>query len=116
VAIVKAPLNTHDKNTTRPPAILYRSRFEIGTTFWYETKVKPFFFAISAIVLLAISSTQAGSEVSPFDPSVSKGKDSILVRGKGFDITGRDVDQVLSTARAANPQDELPSDAEVHVI
>jgi parvulin-like peptidyl-prolyl isomerase len=42
--------------------------------------------------------------------------DPVIARGKGFEIRQSAMDQVLATARAKNPNEELPADAEVHVI
>ena len=35
----------------------------------------------------------------------------VIVKGKGFEIRRSDLDQVLATAKARYPNDELPSDA-----
>jgi parvulin-like peptidyl-prolyl isomerase len=42
--------------------------------------------------------------------------DPVIARGRDFEIRRSQMDQVLATARAKNPNDELPADAEVHVI
>ena len=42
--------------------------------------------------------------------------DAVVARGKGFEIRRREMDQVLATIQARNPQTELPREAEVQVI
>jgi parvulin-like peptidyl-prolyl isomerase len=42
--------------------------------------------------------------------------DPVVARGKGFEIRRREMDQVLATIQARNPQTELPREAEVQVI
>jgi peptidyl-prolyl cis-trans isomerase C len=42
--------------------------------------------------------------------------DPVVVRGNGFEIRRSAMDQVLATAKAQHPQDELPADADVRAI
>ncbi len=42
--------------------------------------------------------------------------DTVIVRGHGFEIRRSSLDQVLATAKAQNPQAELPADADVRAI
>jgi PPIC-type PPIASE domain len=56
----------------------------------------------------AVAETKSNSAAALDDP--------VVARGKGFEIRRSEMDQVLATAKARNPQDELPPDAEVHVI
>src|SRR5215467_10666256 len=42
--------------------------------------------------------------------------DVIIARGKGFEVRRRAMDQVLANARVGNPRDQLPPDAEPHVL
>ncbi len=73
-------------------------------------------FATLVIALIMLPRANAGTSTSATNSDLTaNAKDSVVARGKDFAITWRDMDQVLSTARA-NPQDELPPDAEIHVI
>ncbi len=40
----------------------------------------------------------------------------VIVRGEGFEIRRSDLDQVLDTAKARYPNEELPADAPVHAL
>src|ERR1041385_2004117 len=42
--------------------------------------------------------------------------DFVVARGKGFQITRREMNQVIATAVAKNPGDHLPPDAELRVL
>jgi parvulin-like peptidyl-prolyl isomerase len=79
--------------------------------------MKRFFFASVAGTLAALPLAHAGSGISTTnsDSAVVAG-DTVVVRGKGFEIRRREIDQVLATARAKNPDDVLPPDAELRVL
>jgi parvulin-like peptidyl-prolyl isomerase len=76
--------------------------------------IKPLTFTILTLILVSISRVQAesGDGTNALETTVNA-NDSIVARGKGFEISRREMDQVLSTARA---QGELPEDAEVPVV
>jgi len=63
----------------------------------------------------AASATDS-SVASPSNTTAMPTADTIVARGKGFVIMQREIDQVLATAKAQDPQHELPPDAELHVI
>lgn len=48
--------------------------------------------------------------------TVTARSNSIVARGKGFQVSRREMDQVLATAVAENPGDKLPPDAELRVL
>jgi hypothetical protein len=76
------------------------------------------FFPILQIIVLLLTLDAKGSEKLLMTNSqpASVRNDSILARGKGFEVTRREMDQVLATALAKNPNDKLPPDAELRVL
>jgi parvulin-like peptidyl-prolyl isomerase len=74
-------------------------------------------FVPLAIALAVLPRANAGSSThaTDFDPTAISGN-PVVARSKGFEIRQSEMDQVLATARAQNPQDELPPDAEIHVL
>ncbi len=68
--------------------------------------MKSFFLALT--LLLNLSSYARAASVAPDNP--------IIARGKGFEIPRSALDQVLATARAQHPEEQLPPDAEVHAL
>jgi parvulin-like peptidyl-prolyl isomerase len=79
--------------------------------------MKSFFSALGAFALMALSGSATEPTATPanFDAAASPA-DSIVAKGKGFEIRRSDIDQVLATAAAGHPQDQLPPDAEMHVL
>lgn len=72
---------------------------------------------VVAIVLFALACARAESDTNARYPAeASEAKDAVVVRARGFEITWRDIDQVLSTAKAADQQDDLPPEAEFHAV
>jgi len=71
-----------------------------------------------AVALIALHSANAdpGANVAKPDSEVAPSADPVVARGKGFEIRRRQVDQVLATAIAKNPQEKLPPDADIHVL
>lgn len=65
-----------------------------------------FFFA--AILTLFPQANAALEENNATDP--------VVVQGKGFEIRRSELDQVLATAKAQHPEDDLPPDADVHAV
>jgi len=74
-------------------------------------------FVPLTIALVALPRAHAGSSANAtnFDATALSG-DSVVARGNGFEIRRSEMDQVLATAKANNPQAELPPDAEIHVV
>lgn len=68
------------------------------------------FAAVVAAAVLLPRANAANSD------STAIANDPVVVRGSGFEITRSALDQVLATARAENPQGELPADVRVHAI
>jgi parvulin-like peptidyl-prolyl isomerase len=80
--------------------------------------MKPLRFVLGAAFAFVAFSTSAAEPNIPAtkpDAAASPG-DAIVAKSNGFNIRRSDIDQVLATARAERPQDELPSDADVHVL
>jgi parvulin-like peptidyl-prolyl isomerase len=79
---------------------------------------------ILILILMASLDARAASDATAADakgtdPATTTGlpaDDAVIVKGQGFEIKWRDIDQLLATAKAQNPQAELPADAEVHVV
>ena len=79
--------------------------------------MKLVFSASLALALLALPRADAAPDANAANPDAgAPSADSVVARGKGFEITRGDMDQVLATARAANPEGQLPPDAGLHVI
>lgn len=75
-------------------------------------------FSVSVIIAFLSTAAAIGSEISLItnpEPAAAR-SNSIVARGKGFEITRREMDQVLATALAKNPDDKLPPDAELRVL
>src|SRR6516162_3494821 len=53
--------------------------------------------------------------VAKSEPAAAR-TNCIVARGNGFEISRREMDQVLATAIAKNPDDKLPPDAELRVL
>lgn len=66
-------------------------------------------------MVLSLAGAESSAAAANFDSAAASG-DSVVARGTGFEITRGDMDQVLATAMAENPQAKLPPDAELHVI
>src|ERR1700733_8896492 len=64
----------------------------------------------------ATATADANADSNPAATMPASLGDPVIVKGNGFEIRRSAMDQVLATARANNPQDELPADADVHVI
>lgn len=79
-------------------------------------------FAVAAFILMVLPRANAANPAAgetnsnPATITTATSGDPVIARGKGFEIRRSAMDQVLATARAKNPNDELPADAEVHVI
>ena len=69
------------------------------------------FFPISLAIAM-LSQANAATNFAAASPS----GDSIVARGKGFEIERRALDQVLATAQVNNPSHPLPPDAEMRVL
>jgi hypothetical protein len=79
--------------------------------------MKTAYLAFLAVVSLSTPHTKGTEEplivnIAP----VTAGSNSIAARGKGFEVSRREMDQVLATAIAKNPDDKLPPDAELRVL
>lgn len=53
---------------------------------------------------------------TPNSKTAPSSTDSVMARGKGFEIRRSQMDQVLAAARTNRPEDALPPDAEIHVL
>jgi parvulin-like peptidyl-prolyl isomerase len=76
------------------------------------------FFALLAAALIALPCAQAAppaAEATNSNPAEATG-DPVMARGKGFEIRRSEMDQVLRSVTANNPEDRLPADAEIHAI
>ena len=75
---------------------------------------------IAVVLILGLTiSVRAKAEPGSEFPAAKSGDvsdDAIVAKGDGFEIRRKEMDQVLATAKAQNPQDPLPADAEIHVI
>jgi parvulin-like peptidyl-prolyl isomerase len=71
--------------------------------------------AAFTFMTLSISAAEPAATAGKFDAAVSPG-DSVVAKGNGFVISRREIDQLLATARAEHPQDQLPPDAEIHAL
>jgi len=79
--------------------------------------MKLFLSAAVAITLAVLPRVNAGPGTSPTNSdSTAISNGSVVARGKGFEIRRREMDQVLATATAKNPEDKLPPDAELHAL
>jgi peptidyl-prolyl cis-trans isomerase SurA len=79
------------------------------------------FIAVAAAAWVLPRVNAAGSatpitNAGPVEATAAPLGDPVVAKVSGFEIRRSQMDQVLATARANNPQDELPADAEVHVI
>jgi len=77
-------------------------------------------FSLSLILTLIMAWPSAGAAAVDASPnlnstSATPAGDTVMVKGNGFVIHWKEIDQVLATAKAQNPQAELPPDAAVHV-
>jgi parvulin-like peptidyl-prolyl isomerase len=78
---------------------------------------KPLSFATWAITVMAWPLANAESSANATNPEASAiSGDAVVARGQGFEIRRSDIDQVLGSVKANNPQDNLPPDAEIHAI
>ena len=64
---------------------------------------------------LSVPATEPTATAAKFDTAGSPG-DSAVAKGNGFVIRRRGIAQLLATARAEHPQDQLPPDAEIHAL
>jgi peptidyl-prolyl cis-trans isomerase C len=71
-------------------------------------------FSVSLAVALLRADAEPGANSRDLD-SAATDRDPVVARGKGFEIRRSEMDQVLATAKAENPHEELPPDAEIHV-
>ena len=79
--------------------------------------MKLIYSALLAMTLIASPRAKAGSSPSTTNSdSTAIANNPIVASGKGFEIRRRAMDQVLANAAVGNPQDQLPPDAEVHVL
>ncbi len=79
--------------------------------------MKLFFFTSLVIALLVLPPANAASGASATNSdAASISGDSIVARGKGFEIKRRAMDQVLATARVNDPKHPLPPDAEMRIL
>ena len=104
-------LDLKDGDSTELETIEYSPRIQLN-------KMKlPIFVAVAfAFMVLPRANAAAAETNSNPATTMTAADDPIIAKGKGFDIRRHEMDQVLATARANNPQTDLPSDAEVHVI
>ena len=74
-------------------------------------------FATLAIALIALPRANAasGQSITDSNPATISG-DSVVARGKGFEVKRRAIDQVLATARVNDPTHPLPPNAEMRVL
>ena len=72
--------------------------------------------AITSPRINAADAVRTTTDSNPVAGMAPPSGDPVVARGKGFEIRRSQMDQVLATAKANNPQEELPADAEVHVI
>ena len=74
-------------------------------------------FATLAIALIALPRANAasGQSITDSNPATISG-DSVVARGKGFEVKRRAMDQVLATARVNDPTHPLPPNAEMRVL
>jgi parvulin-like peptidyl-prolyl isomerase len=71
----------------------------------------------TALVLTLVTSIRTSAETPrPATTNAPDNPNPIIVKGKGFEIRRSDLDQVLATARARYPNEELPSDAAARAI
>ena len=70
--------------------------------------MKSFIFAAIAMASILVLRAHADSSTKADDP--------VVARGNGFEIRQSALAQVLATAKAQHPQDELPADADVRAI
>jgi hypothetical protein len=66
------------------------------------------FFFLAATILLNSAFCANASAAAADNP--------VIARGKGFEIRHSALDQVLATAKAQHPHDELPPDADIHAL
>jgi parvulin-like peptidyl-prolyl isomerase len=69
----------------------------------------------TALVLTLMTSFRTSAE-TPRPATTNAPDNPVIVKGKGFKIRRSDLDQVLATARARYPNDELPSDAAARAV
>src|SRR5450756_3031192 len=68
------------------------------------------FVAVAAVAMMSPHANAA-------DPvMVATNSNPVVAKGNGFEIRQSEVDKMLATAKANNPQEELPADAEVRVV
>jgi len=74
---------------------------------------------IAAPLASAATSDSPASAGTPASPPLTAAvtlADPVIARGQGFEIKQHEMDQVLATAKAQNPTEVLPADAEYHII
>src|SRR6202044_1673192 len=74
--------------------------------------MKLLIFAAVATASILAPRAQADSSTN----AAANPDDPVVVRGNGFEIRRSAMDQVLATAKAQHPQDELPADADGRAI
>jgi parvulin-like peptidyl-prolyl isomerase len=70
----------------------------------------------SAVLVLTLMISFRTSAETPRPATTNAPDNPVIVKGKGFEIRRNDLDQVLATARARYPNDELPTDAAARAI
>jgi parvulin-like peptidyl-prolyl isomerase len=79
--------------------------------------IKLVFSAALALAWMALPRAEADPDTNTTNPNAaSPSADFVVARGNGFEIMRSEIDQVLATARAENPDGQLPPDAELHAI
>lgn len=74
------------------------------------------------LLILTVATTFIGSHAhaaaatTNLPPATTKTSSLIAAKGKGFEITRHEMDQVLANALLKNPDDVLPPEAELHVL
>jgi parvulin-like peptidyl-prolyl isomerase len=80
--------------------------------------IRIFFSTSLALALFAAPFANADPVVTGTTATAAAAnpKDPVIATGNGFEIRRSQMDQVLATAKARDPLEPLPADAEVHVI
>lgn len=76
------------------------------------------YFSVFLVIVVLSMPVAAGSGnpiITNSNPAAARGN-SIVAQGKGFEITKREMEQVLATAIAKNSDDKMPPDAELRVL
>jgi len=84
----------------------------------YPSMIRISFLASLALAVFAapFANAEPAVTVTTATASAAISNDPVVATGNGFEIRRSQMDQVLATAKARDPLEPLPADAEVHVI